>query len=133
MIGINSSIITADQSSSGNVGVGFAVPIDIAKAVADRLVAGTSPVSGYLGVSSSDSAGSSAGAEIQEVETGSPADGAGVAVGDIVVGFDGRSIGSAIDLVAAVTTHAPGDEVELTLVRDGERVAVTVVLDRSPY
>ncbi|MBK6857394.1 MAG: trypsin-like peptidase domain-containing protein [Microthrixaceae bacterium] len=133
VIGINSSIITADQSSSGNVGVGFAVPIDIAKAVADRLVAGTSPVSGYLGVSSSDSAGSSAGAEIQEVETGSPADGAGVAVGDIVVGFDGRSIGSAIDLVAAVTTHAPGDEVELTLVRDGERVAVTVVLDRSPY
>jgi putative serine protease PepD len=133
VIGINSSIITADASSSGNVGVGFAVPIDIAKAVADRLVAGTSTVSGYLGVSSADATGSVAGAEIQRVESGAPAASAGLEVGDLVVAFDGRSIGSAIDLVAAVTTHVPGDEVELTVLRDGDEVTVTVTLDESPY
>jgi putative serine protease PepD len=132
VIGVNSSIITADASSGGNVGVGFAVPIDIAKAVADRLVAGTSTVSGYLGVSSADATGSTAGAEIQRVESGAPAASAGIEVGDVVVGFDDRAIGSAIDLVAAVTTRAPGDEVQITVLRDGEEVTVSVTLDESP-
>ena len=133
VIGVNSSIITADSSSTGNVGVGFAVPIDIAKAVADRLVAGTSTVSGYLGVSSADATGSVVGAEIQRVESGAPAATAGLQTGDIVVAFDGRAIGSAIDLVAAVTTRAPGDEVELTVRRDGDEVTVSVTLAESPY
>ena len=47
--------------------------------------------------------------------------------------IDEGSIGSAIDLVAAVTTHVPGDEVELTVLRDGDEVTVTVTLDESPY
>ena len=131
VIGVNSSIITADSNSSGNVGVGFAIPIDIAKAVADRLVEGRSPQSGYLGVSSSDATGSTAGAQIDEVEPGSPASDAGLSVGDVVVAFDGRSIGSAIDLVAAVTTRAPGDEIDITVDRDGRRTEVNVVLAQA--
>lgn len=131
VIGVNSSIITADSNSSGNVGVGFAIPIDIAKAVADRLVEGRSPQSGYLGVSSSDATGSTAGAQIEEVEPGSPASDAGLSVGDVVVAFDGRSIGSAIDLVAAVTTRAPGDEIDITVDRDGRRTEVNVVLAQA--
>ena len=109
------------------------MPIDIAKAVADRLVAGTSTVSGYLGVSSADASGSTVGAEIQRVESGAPAAAAGLEVGDVVVGFDDRPIGSAIDLVAAVTTRAPGDEVQLTVLRDGREVTVPVTLAESPY
>lgn len=128
VIGVNSSIITADSSSRGNVGVGFAVPIDIAKAVADRLVEGGGFTRGYLGVSSADATGSNAGAEIQRVESGSPAAQAGVEAGDVVTRLDEARIGSAIDLVAAVTTRSPGDQVTLEVIRDGHEMTIDVTL-----
>ena len=130
VIGINDSIITAD-ASSGNVGVGFAIPIDIAKAVADRIVAGESTISGYLGVSSSDMNSSSPGAELVEVESGSPAADAGLRVGDVVVAFDGMQVSSSIDLVAAVTPREPGEVVTLTIERKGVSDQVEVTLGRS--
>ncbi len=132
VIGINSSIITADVSSSGNVGVGFAVPIDIAKAVADRIVAGRSVSSGYLGVSSTDVTGTNTGAQLRSVEAGSPAHRAGLQAGDVVVGFEGGQVSTAIDLVAAVTPREPGEVVTLTIVRDGQEVEVEVQLGEAP-
>ena len=132
VIGINSSIITSDVNSSGNVGVGFAVPIDIAKAVADRIVSGQSINSGYLGVSSTDATGATSGAHLEQVEAGSPADEAGLTTGDVVVAFDGEQISTAIDLVAAVTPREPGETVTLTVVRDGEEREAEVQLGESP-
>lgn len=131
VIGINSSIITADSNSGGNVGVGFAVPIDIAKAVADRIVAGQAVSSGYLGVSSTDATGET-GAELQNVEAGSPAADAGLQAGDVVVSFDGRQVSSSIDLVAAVTPREPGETVPVTVVRDGEQIDIDVTLGQAP-
>jgi putative serine protease PepD len=73
VIGINDSIITGGRSATGNVGVGFAVPIDIAKNVADRIVAGEPTDAGFLGVEGADATGRRVGAAITSVSSGSPA------------------------------------------------------------
>ncbi len=130
VIGINDSIITGSSGSSGsgNVGIGFAIPIDIAKAVADRIVAGETTVPGFLGVEGADATGSQAGAAITSVQAGSPAAEAGIAADDVVTAVDGRKVSSMIDLAAAVRTKQPGDQVSLTVVRDGDERTVEVTL-----
>jgi putative serine protease PepD len=130
VIGINDSIITgsAGSTGSGNVGIGFAIPIDIAKAVADRIVAGESTDAGFLGVEGADATGSRAGAAITSVQAGSPAAEAGVTAADVVTAVDGRKVSSMIDLAAAVRTKQPGDQVSLTVVRDGDERTVEVTL-----
>lgn len=124
VIGINDAIYTSGSDSSGsqpgNVGVGFAVPIDLARAVADQLVAGKKVRQGALGVRVSDATGSHAGAKIESVDTDSPAAKAGLKVGDVVVGFDGNPVQSSDDLAGGVKTHQPGDKVTLEVLRDGE-------------
>jgi len=128
VIGINDSIITGNLQSSGNVGVGFAIPIDIAKAVADKIVAGEPTEPGYLGVGGADATGDRAGAAVTSVEAGSPAADAGITADDVVTAVDDRKVSSMIDLAAAVRTNVPGDEVSLTLLRDGEERTVEVTL-----
>ncbi len=128
VIGINDSIITGGSGSTGNVGVGFAIPIDIAKAVADKIVAGESTAAGFLGVEGADATGNRAGAAITSVQAGSPAALAGLTADDVVIAADGNQVSSMIDLAAEVRTRQPGDEVELKVVRDGEERTVTVTL-----
>lgn len=134
VIGVNDSIITGGQSGSeaGNVGVGFAIPIDLAKSVADQLVAGEPIEFGFLGVTTQTADGSRVGGLVTQVEPGSPADEAGLATGDVVVRVDDSPVASGVDLAAAIKARKPGDTVELTLVRDGEEERVTVTLGRSP-
>lgn len=128
VIGINDSIITGSSQATGNVGVGFAIPISLAKVVADKLVSGTATKAGYLGVRGSDSSGEQAGAMISEVEAGSPAAKAGLAADDVVVGVAGRKVGSMTDLVAVITTTQPGDKVSLTVLRNGQERTLEVTL-----
>jgi putative serine protease PepD len=132
VIGINDSIVTGDTGTSGNVGVGFAVPIDLAKSVADKIVAGDDTPAGFLGVEGVDATGERAGAQIASVSAGSPADAAGLAEGDVVVALDGDAVASMIDLAAKVRTHQPGDAVDLTVVRDGRERSVSVTLGTAP-
>jgi putative serine protease PepD len=134
VIGINDSIITGSSSSSGggNVGVGFAIPIDIAKGVADDIVAGRSTTAGYLGVEGADATGGRAGAAITKVSSGSPAADAGITTDDVVTAFDGRKVSSMIDLAAAIRTAQPGDQVTLTVVRGSQERTVQVTLGSAP-
>lgn len=137
VIGVNDSIISntgSDGSGSvaGNVGVGFAIPIDLAKSIADRLVAGTPIEYGYLGVTIGDSTGSMAGGQVSSVEPGSPADKAGLEKGDVVIKVDDNAVGSGTDLAAAVRAHQPGDRVKLTYLRGGKQSTVTVTVTKSP-
>ena len=136
IIGINDSIINGNSNgqsgTGGNVGVGFAIPIDIAKAVADRIVAGQSTDAGFLGVEGADASGNRAGALVTSVSDGSPAAEAGLRDGDVVVAVDGRTVSSMIDLAAEVRTKQPGDRVELTVVRDGQEQTVEVTLGTAP-
>jgi len=132
VIGVNDSIITGSSQAGGNVGVGFAIPIDIAKLIADRIVEGRSTASGYLGVRSGDATGSNPGAVLVDVEQGSPADRAGLTTDDVIVAVDGQKVASAIDLVAAVTPREPGQSVTLTVVRNAKQRSVEVTLGSAP-
>lgn len=132
VIGINSSIITGGQQSTGNVGIGFAVPIDIAKVVADRIVAGESTVGGYLGVRGTDATGERSGAMIVDVESESPASAAGLEEGDVITTVESHQVSSMIDLVAQISTNRPGDRITMTVIRDGSPRQVTVTLASPP-
>jgi putative serine protease PepD len=127
IIGINDAILTGG-ASSGNVGVGFAIPIDTAMAVADRLVAGEDVEFGFLGVQSRPTTGDTPGAQIVDVTAASPADEGGIQPGDLITQVGDDDVQSPTDLAAAIRSHQPGEEVEVTFVRDGEEQTVSVTL-----
>ncbi len=129
VIGINDSI---QSSSGGNEGVGFAVPIDIAAASAARIVQGKSTTTGYLGVGGTDPTLGRAGALINEVVSGGPADKAGLQVGDLVVAINGRKVQSMDDLAAHVRQIGAGQSAHLTVVRGGKEQIVTATLTNRP-
>jgi S1-C subfamily serine protease len=129
VIGINVSIFSL---SGANDGVGFAVPIDIASDIAERVVAGESIQSAFLGVIGGDVDSGPAGAVIEEVTEGSAAEEAGVEVDDLVVSLDGVPVQGIADLAAQVQTHQPGSAVEIVVIRDGEQITLNVTLGERP-
>jgi putative serine protease PepD len=134
VVGINSAIKTAGgsgQSEGGNIGLGFAIPIDQAKPIIDELVAKGKATHARLGVQVGDaqsSDGLTNGARLGEVTPGGAADKAGLQAGDVVTAVDGKAIASGDALVAAVRSHRPGDEVKITFTRDGKSQTVTATL-----
>ena len=131
VIGINSAI-RPGENSNGNVGIGFAVPIDIAAKSAAAIVKGEEIQIGYLGVTMGDATGGQAGAVVQEVTPDSPAAQAGLQAGDVVVSIDGKAVQDRSELVAAVRGHKPGDKVTLVVVRGGNETTVTATLTQRP-
>ena len=131
VIGINSAIRPGDNSN-GNVGIGFAVPIDIAARSAAAIVKGEEIQIGYLGVSMGDATGGQAGAVVQEVTPDSPAARAGLQAGDVVVSIDGKAVQDRSELVAAIRGHKPGDKVTLVVVRGGNETTITATLTQRP-
>jgi len=132
LIGINVAIA---GSTGGNVGVGFAIPSNVVARISSELIANGVATHGLLGVTvvnvAADPRQSDAGivgASVQSVVAGSGAAAAGIAVGDIVVEFDGIPITSRNDLTAQVRTHAIGDVVDVVVVRDGHSRTVSVTL-----
>jgi putative serine protease PepD len=128
VVGVNSQI---ESRTGGNVGIGYAVPIDTAKKVVDDLLAGGEVEHAYLGVRLSD-AESGDGARIVDVVDGAPADEAGLRAGDVVVSAGGEAVDSGDDLRRAVTEHDPGDTLELEVRRDGGTETITVELGTRP-
>ena len=131
VIGINSAI-RSDGASNGNIGIGFAVPIDIAARSATAIVEDKPVQTGFLGVSSEDPTSGRGGALIQDVTAGTPAAKAGLQVGDLVVELDGQAVTGTDDLVGRIRDHRPGDRVTLKLVRDGKEQTVTATLADRP-
>lgn len=140
VVGINSSIRTASasQEEAGSIGLGFAIPMDEVMPIVDQMRNGETPTHARLGISVAPVANQrgaevteevTQGAEIQEVNTGSTADNAGLAEGDVITKIDDRLISSADSLVATIRSYRPGDEVTVTYVRDGETETVTLKLD----
>jgi putative serine protease PepD len=139
VIGINSAIYSPNSGSglqggqSGNVGIGFAIPIDQAKRIADEIVKTGKAIQTVLGVKVTDNVPSSGGqtnilpngALISEVTPGGPADKAGMKPGAVVVKADNRLVTSSDGLVAAVHAAAPGDQMKLTL-NNGNVITVTL-------
>jgi putative serine protease PepD len=133
VIGINSAIASTggDQASGsqpGNIGVGFAIPIDEARPIAEQLEKNGKATHSQLGVQVQDSQGDTAGANLAAVTGGGAADQAGLKAGDIVTKVDDRRVDSADALIAAVRAHAPGSKVQVTYIRGGSEHTATVTL-----
>jgi S1-C subfamily serine protease len=154
VIGVNSQIETGG-SGNGNVGIGFAVPIDTAKEVIPRLRKDGSIQRAYLGVGTrtvDDSLESlhlaaKEGALVQTVEPGSPASKAGIRAGsthrvvggevvlvggDIITAVDGKHVKTNADVADLIGNKRPGDRVTLTIVRGGKSQPITVTLAKRP-
>jgi len=129
VIGINTSIYSQNGENSG---IGFAIPIQTAKTVADKIVNGEPLDHGWLGVSSSSPDDGSAGAQISEVNAGSPAEKAGLEAGDVVVAVDDGTVKSPQDLSARVVGRSPGDKVKLKVRRGGGEQVVEATLGTRP-
>ena len=140
VVGINASIATAGSSldgESGNIGVGFAIPIDEVMPIVDQMSKGETPTHARLGVSVGVVAGadgqpsleSEDGAQIQEVNAGSTAENAGMATGDVITKVDDHLITDADSLVATIRSYRPGDQVTVTYVRGGETKTAEITLD----
>lgn len=134
LIGVNVAIATAssDSSQGGSIGVGFAIPSNIAKRVAEEIIDNGEATHGLLGATVGDAANTEGspvvGALINEVTPGGAAEEAGLASGDIVTNFNGYPITGATDLTAQVRALAAGDEAEVTYVRNGDTKTTTVTL-----
>ncbi|WP_083459182.1 S1C family serine protease [Jiangella muralis] len=127
VVGINSAIATSGQSN-GSIGLGFSIPIDQAKPIIDELRSGDQPTHAQIGVGVGDAQGDVRGAEIAQVNDGSAGADAGLQQGDVVTHVGDRVVTDATSLIAAVRSHRPGDEIELTYVRDGQESTTTVTL-----
>ena len=155
VIGINSQIESGGQSE-GNVGIGFAVPIDTAQEIAQQLIADGSVQHAFMGISGADltpdianvlNLDANSGALVQAVVPGSPADKAGItagdatvtvggqrirAGGDVITAVDGNPVTGMDDVIAAVDAKQPGDSLQLTLLRGGNERTVSVDLTDRP-
>ena len=134
-IGINTAINAAGQN------LGFAIPINTAKAILDQLKTKGRVVRGYLGVIITDvtedlqkgfNLPSREGALVQEVEEGGPAAKAGVENGDAIVAVDGSPIKDTRGLIDHVSSMPPGQKVRLEVLRNGEKKSLTVTLGERP-
>jgi len=134
VVGVNSAIFS---QSGGNVGIGFAIPIDLAKKVVEQLRKNGRVVRGWLGVRAQDvtvAIASSLGltrnpgemAVVTEVAENSPAAEAGVKTGDIIVEFNGKAVPKSHDFPAVIADTPPGQKVTLRIVRDKKEQTVAI-------
>jgi len=132
VVGINSSIRTADGStdSGGSIGLGFAIPIDEVLPIVNQIIDGEKPTHARLAVSVSDVQGNTLtqGAQIQQVESGGAADKAGLQKGDVITKVGDDVIDGSESLVATIRGHRPGDQVTLTYERNGSSHTTTATL-----
>jgi putative serine protease PepD len=128
VIGINSAIATSG-SSSGNIGLGFAIPSNKAKTVAESLMSGKKVSHPALGVSVTTA--ENGGALVSQVTASSAAGKAGIQQGDVITKVDGKDISESDDLVAAVQAGAVGQKMTITFTRNGAAKQVSVTLQES--
>jgi putative serine protease PepD len=128
VIGVNSQIATA-SGGGGNVGIGFAVPSNTLRDVVPRLQKGQKINRPFLGVSTTSDA---RGARIVVVVPSGPADAAGVRVGDVIVGVDGKKITTPDEVAAAIADSKPGETVEVEIIRSGVHQSIDVRLGNRP-
>ncbi|WP_152972241.1 PDZ domain-containing protein, partial [Serratia rubidaea] len=137
LIGINTAILAP---GGGNIGIGFAIPSNMAQNLSQQLIEFGEVKRGLLGIKGSEMTADIAkafntdaqrGAFVSEVLPKSAAAKAGIKAGDILISVDGKPIGSFAELRAKVGTTAPGKTIKIGLLRDGKQQEVAVTLDNS--
>jgi serine protease Do len=134
LIGINTAILS---QSGGNVGIGFAIPVDLAMSVKNSLIRYGKVVRGWLGVTAQDidpkiaktlNLGSTKGVLVSDVAKTSPASTAGIKRGDVLTAINGKPVISASSLRFAVSELIPGTPVKVTVFRDGKEWIIPVTI-----
>lgn len=137
LVGVNSAILSR---SGGNIGIGFAIPSNLAMNISTQLVEGGEVRRGFLGVTLSDltpelaeafGVPGSKGALIQDVEKGSAADVGGIKPGDIVLAIDGKPVDSANQFRIRVGNTVPGTKVEMEVIRDQKPAELEVAIGEA--
>jgi S1-C subfamily serine protease len=134
VVGINTAVARGSNNSAAN-NIGFAISVDEVLTVLEQLreqASGVPRTEGFLGVSLEARNDGGAGSIIATVQPGSPAEQAGVLIGDIVLAVDGEPVNGQAGLVAAIRDRTPGDSISIDLVRDGVRLTVSAVLVARP-
>lgn len=138
VIGINSSIASTASSSSsaGSIGIGFAIPSNLVKRVANEIIENGSVQHVALGITIKSSTVEADGvtrgcAQVQSVVDGGPASKAGVKAGDSIVAFNGKAVNNNYSLLGYVRASAMNDKVTLTIVRDGHTMDLEVTLNQE--
>ncbi len=140
MIGVTSSIASLGASlggQAGNIGLGFAIPANEARSVADQLLSTGTVKHAYLGVSLKDGSvkvddATRQAAIINSIVGGQAAANGGVKQGDAVIALNGSSLDGADSLVARIRALQPGTKVTMTVVRDGKKIDLQVTLGTKP-
>jgi putative serine protease PepD len=138
VVGINASIRTAttSQDQAGSIGLGFAIPIDEVIPIVDQMIHGETPTHARLGITVANSGQAPGadlftgnGAKVQDVNSGSAGERAGLKSGDVITKVDNHLITDADSLVATIRAYRPGDKVSVTWTHDGQTKTATVTLD----
>jgi S1-C subfamily serine protease len=136
VIGVTTAIAVSDV---GPEGLGFATPIDVARSVADELMASGRATHAWIGIEGNDLDGATAhdlnldgGAIVLSVKDAGPAQAAGLNPRDVIVGLDGKPIASMGALVVALRLHRPGEQVKVDFVRDRQRSFRMLTLAERP-
>jgi serine protease DegQ len=139
LIGINTAIYSR---SGGNLGIGFAIPINTAKQVMESILTNGSVTRGWIGVEpqnpSKELAESlslpkdTAGVLISGVLEGGPADKAGMKPGDVLTQVNGQAVNDVVTLLNRIAQTSPGDEVKINLLRKGKAMMLKVQVGKRP-
>lgn len=138
LVGINSAIYSR---SGGSMGIGFAIPVSLARQVMDQIIASGSVVRGWIGVevqeltaelAESFKMGSTDGTLIAGVLRNGPADRAGVKPGDILIGVDDRPVTDSSSMLNLVAGLAPGRSARLQVTRNGKKLELSVTVGKRP-
>ncbi|MDF2967308.1 MAG: peptidase and chymotrypsin/Hap [Nocardioidaceae bacterium] len=129
VVGVNSAIATVGAGlggAAGNIGVGFAIPIDQVRLTAEQIIQTGEAVYPVIGAKVTSTEGQPA--EISSVTPGSPAEEAGLQQGDILRSVDGDPVADGIELIVTIRSRVPGETVAIEYVRDGDRLTAQVTL-----
>jgi serine protease Do len=140
VIGINTAIVSP-SGTGGNVGIGFAIPINMAKEVMEALISKGKVTRGYFALSPQDvdddlakalKLRTTEGSLVTDVTPGGAADKAGIKKGDFIIEFNGKKVKNTADLVNMVAETPPGSSVKIVLIRDSQTKEVTAVVGEQP-
>ncbi|GAA1476442.1 hypothetical protein GCM10009623_08880 [Nocardioides aestuarii] len=132
VVGVNSAIATTGGGlggEAGNIGVGFAIPIEQVRITADQILRTGEARYPVIGAKVQTGGNDTDGARIDEIMPDTPAESSGLSEGDVVVAVNGQRVTDGIALIVAIRTYQPGETIEFTVRRDGETRTVSVTLD----
>ena len=139
LLGINSVIYSR---TGGSLGIGFAIPVSMAKDVMEQIIAEGTVTRGYIGISPQDITPELAeslklkiarGALVAQVVRGSPADKAGVKAGDVILAIEGKNIQDSVAAMAAIASLKPGQDAKFQLTRSEKAVDLAINIAKRPH